>query len=126
MKILVAEDNDIFRLLMGTILFEAGHEVVAAPDGTQAWERLGSENVDMCIFDVDMPGMTGIEVLKRLRADNRFRGLPVIMLTVKALVEDQLSGYDTGADDYIPKPVSAELLLARVQALGRKAGKGAP
>lgn len=125
MKILVAEDDDVFRSLMAAILFEAGYEVVAAPDGTRAWEQLNGEGADMCVFDVDMPGINGIELLKRLRADARFYGLPVIMLTVKALVEDQLTGYKAGADEYIPKPIEAQVFLARVEALARKAGKGA-
>ncbi len=124
MKILVAEDDDIFRSLIAAILSEAGYEVAAEPDGLRAWERLNGEGADLCVFDVDMPGMTGIELLKRLRTDVRFYGLPVIMLTVKALVEDQLTGYNAGADEYIPKPIEAGVFLARVAALARKAGKG--
>ncbi len=123
MKILLAEDDDVFRLLLGTLLFEDGYDVVAAPDGMKAWERLDGEGADLCVFDVDMPGMTGIDLLKRLRNDDRFSGLPVIMLTVKALVEDQLAGYKAGADEYIPKPVDADILLARIEALTRKTGK---
>lgn len=124
MKILVAEDDDVFRSLMKIILSGAGHEVAAVPDGLAAWELLDGAGADLCVFDVDMPRMTGIDLLKRLRGDDRFRDLPVIMLTVKALVEDQLKGYKAGADEYIPKPVAAQILLARVQALARKAGKG--
>jgi len=124
MKILIAEDDDVFRLLMATILFEAGYDVVAEPDGLHAWEQLDGDGADMCIFDVDMPGLTGIELLKRLRSDARFCGLPVIMLTVKALVEDQLTGYKAGADEYLPKPIEVQVFLARVEALARKAGKG--
>lgn len=124
MRILVAEDDEVFRLLLGTLLFEAGYEVTAVADGTRAWERIDGEGADLCVFDVDMPGMTGIELLRRLRSDARFCGLPVIMLTVKALVEDQLKGYKAGADEYIPKPIEAGVFLARVAALARKAGKG--
>lgn len=124
MRILVAEDDEVFRSLVTTVLSEAGYEVAAAPDGMRAWERLDGEGADLCVFDVDMPGMTGIELLKRLRSDARFYGLPVIMLTVKALVEDQLKGYKAGADEYLPKPVETQVLLARVAALARKAGKG--
>ncbi|OGR61845.1 MAG: hypothetical protein A2X31_00365 [Elusimicrobia bacterium GWB2_63_22] len=123
MKILVAEDDDIFRSLIAAILSEAGYEVEAEPDGLRAWERLDGEGADLCVFDVDMPGMTGIELLKRLRSDARFCGLPVIMLTVKALVEDQLKGYNAGADEYLPKPIEAQVFLARVAALARKTGK---
>lgn len=121
MRILVAEDDDVFRSLMSIILLEAGYEVVTEPDGLRAWERLNREGTDMCVFDVDMPKINGIELLKRLRGDSRFRDLPVIMLTIRALVEDQLKGYKAGADEYIPKPVEAQLLLARVAALARKA-----
>lgn len=124
MRILVAEDDEVFRSLLTTVLSEAGYEVAAAPDGTRAWERLDGEGADLCVFDVDIPGMTGIELLRRLRSDARFCGLPVIMLTVKALVEDQLKGYKAGADEYLPKPVETQVLLARVAALARKAGKG--
>lgn len=123
MRIVVAEDDDVFRTLLRTVISEGGHEVLAAPDGACAWEYIRGSGADLCLLDVDMPVMNGIELLRKIRSDSRFCRLPVIMLTVRALVEDQLDGYDAGADDYIPKPVAAEVLLARVAALGRKAGR---
>ena len=74
----------------------------------------------MAILDINMPVMDGMELLARIRADERFKTMPVLMLTVRSLTEDQVDGYDCGADDYLPKPFSNEVLLARIKTLERR------
>lgn len=120
MKILVADDDTIFRKLVVEVLTGAGYEVLAEENGLLAWERLRSEGADLAVLDINMPEMDGFEVLKRIRTDEKFRGMPVLMLTVRAFAEDQVQGYDTGADDYLTKPFDNAVLLARVKVLERR------
>ena len=120
MKILVADDDTIFRKLVVEVLTGAGYEVLAEENGLLAWERLRSEGADLAVLDINMPGMDGFEVLKRIRTDEKFRSMPVLMLTVRAFAEDQVQGYDTGADDYLTKPFDNAVLLARVKVLERR------
>ena len=118
--ILVAEDDEGFRALVSQVLSEAGFRVVAAKDGQEAWELLEKYGADMAVLDLNMPRLDGMELTRRLRADSRYRDLPVLMLTVRALVEDQLSGYERGADDYLTKPFDVGMLVSRVRALLRR------
>lgn len=120
MKILVAEDDDIFRALTTEILTEAGYEVLAAENGRLAWERIQKEGADIGVFDVNMPEMDGLELVHHIRGDERFQKMPVLMLTVRAFVEDQVAGYDSGADDYLTKPFDRSILLARLKVLERR------
>lgn len=120
MKILVADDNDAFRALVVEILTEAGYEVAAEINGLLAWERLQADGADMAVLDVNMPEMDGFELLRNIRTDDRFKAMPVLMLTIRALADDQVQGYDTGADDYLTKPFHNDVLLARVKVLERR------
>ena len=92
--------------------------VVAVYNGTDALAFAQAERYDGIILDIMMPGLSGLEVLRRLRAAGC--RTPVLLLTAKAEVEDQIQGLDLGADDYLPKPFSMQLLLARVRALLRR------
>ncbi|MEI7481910.1 MAG: response regulator transcription factor [Elusimicrobiota bacterium] len=120
MKILIAEDNDVFRDLLAEVLIEAGYEVAAEMNGLLAWERLQAEGADMAVLDVNMPEMDGFELLKHIRRDGRFKKMPVLMLTVMTQAKDQVRGYETGADDYLPKPFNNDILLARMKVLERR------
>lgn len=129
MKILIADDDEMFRLLVSEVLSAAGYSVSAHENGRYAWEHLQAEGADLAVLDVNMPEMDGFELLSRIRADERSRALPVLLLTIRAEVADQVSGYDCGADDYLPKPFSKEVLVARVKVLerrilGRRGGSG--
>ena len=115
MKVLIADDNDIFRSLIIEILTEAGYEVAAEVNGLLAWQRLQAEGADMAVLDINMPEMDGFELLRHIRADDRFKDMPVLMLTIRAFADDQVAGYETGADDYLPKPVTEEKLLASIR-----------
>ena len=119
-KILLADDDDMFREMIETVLSGAGYQVIAAKDGQEGWERLVSEGADMVILDIYMPRLTGTELTTRIRTDDRFKDLPIMLLTIRELIEDQLAGYERGADDYMMKPFNGDMLLARVRALERR------
>jgi two-component system, OmpR family, response regulator MprA len=123
MKILVVDDERAVRESLRRALELEGYDVDLAEDGEQALERLGApENgdADAVILDVLMPGIDGLEVCRRLRADHNV--VPVLMLTARAEVDSRVAGLDAGADDYLPKPFALAELLARLRALLRRAG----
>lgn len=120
MRILIAEDDDNFRTLITEVLDGAGHSPMAEVNGRLAWERLNREGADLVVTDINMPELDGFGLLKNIRSSERFSGLPVLMLTIRQLAEDQVSGYETGADDYLTKPFDNEVFLARVLVLGRR------
>lgn len=116
----MADDDDNFRSLVTEVLSGRGYTVVAFCDGLQAWNYLDASGADLAVLDVNMPGLTGLELLGRIRADGRFKGMPVLLLTIRALSEDQVLGYNGGADDYLPKPFRNDELAARVKVLERR------
>lgn len=120
MKILIAEDDKIFRNLVTEFLTDAGYEVLAEENGLKAWQRLEKDSADMAVLDINMPEMNGFELVRRIREDERFKSMPVLMLTVRAFAEDQVSGYDSGADDYLVKPFDRDVFLARLKVLERR------
>lgn len=120
MKILIADDDDNFRLLLSEVLADSGHEVTAHENGLRAWEHLQAEAADLAVLDVNMPEMDGFELLSRIRADIGMKSMPVLLLTIRSEVSDQVCGYDSGADDYLPKPFSSEVLTARIKVLERR------
>jgi DNA-binding response OmpR family regulator len=120
MKILVADDDDTFRSLVTEVLTDAGYEISAHENGRLAWEHLQAQGADMAVLDINMPEMDGIQLLGAIRSDDRFRNMPVLLLTIKAFTEDQVEGYDRGADDYLTKPFDNDVLVARVKVLERR------
>lgn len=120
MKILIADDDLVFRSLVSEVLMDAGYEVSAQENGRLAWEALQAEGADMAVLDINMPEMDGVELLGLIRADANFVNMPVLMLTIRSFVEDQVSGYDHGADDYLTKPFANEVLVARLKVLERR------
>ncbi|MCM2267516.1 MAG: response regulator [Elusimicrobiales bacterium] len=120
MRVIVADDDDNFRSLVVEILTGAGYKVAAEINGRLAWERLQAEGADMAVLDVNMPEMDGFQVLRNIRTDDRFKDMPVLMLTIRAFADDQVQGYETGADDYLTKPFDNDVLLSRVKVLERR------
>lgn len=118
MRLLIAEDDaDIAKAL--TALFQHNnYSVDAVANGNDAYDYGASENYDGIILDIMMPGMDGLEVLRRLRAGSV--NTPVLLLTARGELEDRVDGLDAGADDYLPKPFAASELLARVRAMLRR------
>ncbi len=119
-RILIADDEDRIRKLIADFLSREGFEVLEAADGGQALTMCtGSQKPDLVILDVMMPVMDGWTVLAELR---KVGDIPVILLTAKSSESDQLGGFRLVADDYVTKPFSPSLLVARVQALLRRKG----
>lgn len=119
MKLMLAEDEPGLSRALTAILQHSDYEVDAALDGLTALEYLLANDYDAAILDIMMPGMDGIEVLKRTRAAGK--RLPIIMLTAKSEVSDKVEGLDAGANDYLTKPFAAKELLARIRAMTRAA-----
>ena len=117
-KILVVDDEARMRKLVKDFLIKKDYEVIEAADGQEAVDVFFEQNdISLVILDVMMPKMDGWEVLKEIRAYSR---IPVIMLTAKGDERDELRGFDSGADEYISKPFSPKILVARVDALLRR------
>src|SRR4051794_26704555 len=118
--ILVVDDERDLVELVRYNLERGGYGVVTAFDGESAVEAAQRRRPDLVVLDVMMPGIDGLEVCRRLRADNRTAGLPIIMLTAKAAEADRVVGLELGADDYVIKPFSPRELVARVRAVLRR------
>ncbi len=118
MKLLYAEDEVAMSEAVVDVLRYNKYIVDAVYDGQEALDYAEAEEYDGIILDIMMPKMDGLEVLKRLRQNGC--KTPVLLLTAKSQVEDQIAGLDLGADDYLPKPFSMNLLLARIRAMLRR------
>ncbi len=116
-KILIVDDEERMRRILTDYLRIKGYDTVEAADGAEALRLFAAENPDMVLLDVMMPVMDGWEVCRRLRQTSR---VPILMLTARGEEEDELSGFALGADEYIAKPFSLKILLARVEALFRR------
>lgn len=117
MKILVADDEDIFRKLLCDFLKKDGYDVIEANNGKDALNLFQSNGntINLAILDVMMPGRNGLEVCKQIKYS--CANIPVLILTAKDGEEDQIQAFEAGADDYISKPFSFPILLLRVRAL---------
>jgi two-component system OmpR family response regulator len=118
MRILIVEDEEHLAQLVAEILGREGHAADVVGDGRTALARALVEPFDLLVVDWMLPDLDGVQVVKRLRAAGV--GVPVLMLTARAQVEDRVEGLDAGADDYLPKPFAFPELLARVRALARR------
>jgi CheY-like chemotaxis protein len=114
MKVLVADDDDAMRLLVETVLVEAGHEVLSASDGLEAWTQFETAQPPLVLLDWQMPQLSGIELCERIRQSPAARNTFIIMVTARGATDDLLRLLDAGADDYLSKPFSPEALQARV------------
>lgn len=115
-KILVIEDDEHISELIRFNLEIAGNEVLVASDGLKGLQMALNERPDLVLLDVMLPGLDGMQVLKRLREDSKTSLVPVIMLTAKGTEMDKVMGLELGADDYVTKPFSLSELMARVKA----------
>ena len=122
-KILVVDDEARLRKLVKDFLLRAGYDVTEAADGEEALDKFYKDrDISLIILDVMMPKRNGIEVLTEIREQS---DIPVIMLTAKAEEEDELKGFSKGADEYISKPFSPKVLVARVGAVLKRSGASA-
>jgi len=124
MKILIVDDDLELLNLVAFALRQAGYLTLQATDGESALRAFESERPQLVVLDYNLPDLSGLEVLTRLR--ERGHRTPVMMLTVRAAEEDQVEALDRGADDYLTKPFSPRTLLARVRAMLRRAGQETP
>lgn len=118
MRILLAEDEAAIRNHVETALKGAGYLVASCGTGPEAWELGGTEEFDAIVLDLGLPGLDGLTLLKRWRTEGV--DTPVIVLTARGSWMERIDGFDSGADDYLPKPFRTEELLARLRALLRR------
>jgi DNA-binding response OmpR family regulator len=119
-RIMVVDDNVPLALMLESGLRQEGHQVRLAHSGPLAIELARVERPDLIVLDVMLPGMTGLEVCRQLRASPSFSDIPIIFLTARNMLEDKIKGFDAGADDYLPKPFEFGELAVRVRALLRR------
>jgi len=115
-RLLVVDDNPALVNLVCSIV-ESRYNLFLAYNGEEALDRLSKDKVDLVLSDVMMPGISGLELCERIRADETIRHIPVILLTARGTSTDKIEGLDIGADDYIGKPFDPEELLARIRSL---------
>ncbi|MBT9496567.1 MULTISPECIES: phosphate regulon transcriptional regulator PhoB [Zoogloea] len=118
--ILLVEDEPAIQELIAANLMRAGHHVVRASDAETAQRIVRDALPDLILLDWMLPGMSGVEFARRLRAEERTRGIPLIMLTARGEEQDKVLGLESGADDYITKPFSPRELVARIKAVLRR------
>lgn len=119
-NILIVEDEPAIQELIAANLEMAGHKVLRANDAEMAERQVREIIPDAILLDWMLPGASGIQLAKRLRADERTRDVPIILLTARAEENDKVAGLEAGADDYITKPFSPRELLARIKAVLRR------
>lgn len=119
LTILIAEDDLLSRMVLERSVVQWGYQMVSAVDGGCAHELLQSRRVDVCILDWDMPGMTGIEVCRWLRA-NTDQCPYIILITSRDRPQEIQAGYEAGADDYLTKPCDMKYLRRRIAAIAEK------
>lgn len=119
-SILVVEDEEDIQRLVSFNLLKAGFHVICADDGRMGLVKLAQEKIDLVVLDRMMPQMDGIEMCRQMREDPAHKNCPVLMLTAKGEDEDVIEGLGAGADDYLTKPFSPKVLVARINALLRR------
>ena len=119
-RVLIAEDEHRIARLIEMSLTRAGYDCTVAEDGCTAADRIEERSFDLALLDIMLPGLDGYELLDYVRP----LGVPVIFITAKGAVRDRVEGLRRGADDYIVKPFVIEELLARVESVLRRAGRG--
>ena len=121
MKVLAVDDEPQILRALRASLTARGHEVLTAPNGETALDVLASSEVDLVVLDLGLPGIDGVEVIRRLRS---WSSVPVIVLSVRDAQADKVAALDAGADDYVTKPFAMDELLARTRAVLRRTGPG--
>lgn len=116
--LLVVDDDQRLRELLRRFLSERGFRVTTAGDAAEAESKLASITFDLLVLDVMLPGLTGIELTRKLRASNH---VPILLLTARGDPQDRIAGLASGADDYLAKPFEADELLLRIRAILRRA-----
>jgi DNA-binding response OmpR family regulator len=119
-NVLIVEDDADIAALIAHYLEKAGYGAETIAEGGRALNHARESQPDLVVLDLMLPGMSGLEICRALRADNKTAALPIIMLTARGEESERILGLDTGADDYVVKPFSPNELMARVRALLRR------
>ncbi|RZU47778.1 two-component system phosphate regulon response regulator PhoB [Fluviicoccus keumensis] len=119
-RILIVDDEAAIREMIGIALDLAGFDCLEAEDALQAHHKIVDERPSLVLLDWMLPGMTGIELCRRLKRDESLSEIPVIMLTARGEEDNMVQGLDAGADDYITKPFSTRELVSRIRAVLRR------
>lgn len=114
-KILLVDDSGTILMMEKMILAREPYDVVTAKDGQEAIEKVAAERPDLILLDVVMPHLTGLDVLKKLRAESATRSTPVIMVTTRGEADNVEAGYATGCNDYVTKPIDSLELLTKIR-----------
>jgi DNA-binding NtrC family response regulator len=116
-RILCVDDEPLNLSLLEAMLSPRGYDVITALNGPQALEKIHNERIDICLLDVMMPGMDGFEVCRRIKSEDLFRNIPVVMITSFSELEKRIQGIEAGAEDFISKPFDSAEVLARIKML---------
>jgi two-component system OmpR family response regulator len=119
MRVLIVEDDEVLADGVSSVIEQLGHETVIVRDGLEASRLVEGETFTLVLLDIGVPGIDGLEVLRRLRRQDALT--PVMLLTARDGIGDRITGLDLGADDYLVKPVALRELAARVRAMLRRA-----
>src|SRR5437763_4594045 len=119
-RVLVIEDERGLTEVLGYNLQREGYETIVAHDGQEGLRKAQTLLPDLILLDLMLPVMSGLEVCRELKAGERTRDIPIVMLTAKAEETDQVVGFSMGADDYVTKPFSVKVLMQRIKALQRR------
>jgi len=119
-KILLVEDEEEIQELVGYNLTKQGYQVIRASSGEEAMSLASAEMPDLILLDLMLPGVDGLEVCRSLKRDAALQAVPIVMLTAKGEETDVVTGLEMGADDYVAKPFSPRVLIARIRAVLRR------
>lgn len=122
-NLLVVEDEEAIREMLVMILEQADFEVRAVESAEDAQQALAEKVPDLILLDWMLPGTSGVELARRIKKDDSYKELPIILLTARGEEEDKVRGLEIGADDYMTKPFSPKELVARIKAVLRRSGK---
>jgi len=120
MKVLVVDDDKTTRKMVSLILKSKGYEVVTAENGMEALQKLGLEQINLILTDMNMPYMDGIEFTKQVRATPDFSHIPIVMLTTEADEDEKKRAFEAGVDDYIVKPASGDHIVESMKRIIKK------
>jgi DNA-binding response OmpR family regulator len=116
-SILCVDDMDSILKFLETILVLSGYKVILSKSGQEALEIINQQKIDLVLLDVNMPGLCGFEVCKRIKENERYQNIPIVLVTGETSKEDHIKGFEAGAEDFIEKPFDPMELLTRVNML---------
>ncbi|HHW20797.1 MAG TPA: response regulator [Thermodesulfovibrio thiophilus] len=120
MKVLVVDDDKTTRKMISLILNSKGYEVVTAENGIEALQKLGIEDINLILTDMNMPYMDGIELVKQIRSSQERSNIPIVMITTEADEEEKRKAFEAGVDDYLVKPTTSEEISQSIKKILKK------